>query len=91
MITQALLDFAVSVFSALLSVVPSFELPSWFETVLPWWATVFDLAEGFRVWIPFDAIKNVLVFSLAVYATVIGIRVARIMVSLFTGGGGSAA
>ena len=91
MITQAVINFFANIFASLLGLVPSFTLPAWYYTMMPFWASFFETAEGFRVWIPFDAVKNVLAFSLVVFGVIIAIRVFRVMLSLFTGGGGSAA
>jgi hypothetical protein len=90
-ITQAVINFFVNIFGTVVGAVPGLELPAWYQTVIPFWNNSFVMAEGFRVWVPIEAFGNVLTFSLSVFAIIIAIRVVRIMVSLFSGGGGSAA
>jgi hypothetical protein len=89
-ITGAILSMLATVFGALISVLPGIPVPSWLNASGPI-GTVFADAGTMGVWFPVGLIVTVLTSLLAIWLLAFGVKAARIVVSLFTGGGGSAA
>jgi hypothetical protein len=78
-------------FGWLLSQFPTFTLPDWWDGTVAYMAQGVELINGVHNWLPLTAIRNCLIFLLAVSAAVFAVRAFRIVLSLFTGGGGGAA
>lgn len=76
---------------ALLSVLPVVEVPSWLSGSDSAFSTVFSAAGSMGVWFPSTLVVTVLVGLLAIWLTAFGVKVVRMVLSLFTAGGGSAA
>jgi hypothetical protein len=90
MITAAILSLLGWLLHAVLSIVPSIPVPSWLSddgSV----GTVFQAAGSMSVWFPITLATTVLVAVAAIWLAGFGIKAARMVVSIFTGGGGSAA
>ena len=76
---------------ALLDLFPSFSAPAWVTDVGSYAAQGVAFANGLSMWVPLDALRNTFVFLLGVGVAVFAVRTFRILLSLFTGGGGGAA
>jgi hypothetical protein len=78
-------------FGWLLGQFPTFTLPGWWTDTVSYLGQGVDLINVIHNWLPLTAIRNCLVFLLAVQVSVLAVRAFRIVLSLFTGGGGGAA
>ena len=90
MITLAILNLLGWVFEALFSLFPTIDVPSWFSIDGPV-GTVFQAAGSMGAWFPVQLVASVLTTLLLVWAVGFVIKAARMVISLFTGGGGSSA
>lgn len=90
MITLAILRLLGWIFSALFALFPTIPVPSWLSIDGPV-GTVFQAAGSMGVWFPVQLVATVVGTLLVVWASGFVIKAARMVVSLFTGGGGSAA
>ena len=91
MITQAIIDIFSTIVSAVASLLPGFDLPAWVPGAVSTITTGIGKVEGFGNWMPLGAFRDGVLFVGSCMVFVVGVRVVRIAVSLFTGGGGSAA
>lgn len=91
MIVQWLFDALTTVLAFLLGLFPTITLPSWVDTATSYVQQGVAFANGWGAWVPLAAVRNSLLFLLLVGGVVFSVRVFRIALSLFTGGGGSAA
>lgn len=91
MITAAIWDAICSFLGWLVHLFPTIEVPSWVGSIGSYAATGVETANGFHNWLPLTAMRNGLTFVLACSAIVLTVRGFRIVLSLFTGGGGGAA
>lgn len=91
MITEAIIDVFSRVAAFLIGLLPDWTRPDWMQTLIDA-ATdgVAGVAQLGR-WIAFDHISVALAFILATWLIALGIKVARMVLSISTGGGGSAA
>ena len=90
-----IVDAIYNVFSSLLitlleSVQYQFTLPSSWASGYAFWVDAWTYAEDMQMWIPIATIKWVLAGFISLQLAVVAIRIARISLSLFTGGGGNA-
>ena len=91
MITEAVLSGLSHVGAFLLGLVPSLSLPSWFTDVGTFITNGLTSAAAFGNLLPVGPLRLVFVFLMACLSAGFVIRVTRIVISMFTGGGGSAA
>lgn len=91
MITEAILLFFGSIFDWLLGALPTVEAPDWFSNVSAVAGTVFGYANSMGAWFPTALAFTVAGTLVATWLIAFGIKAARLVLSLFTGGGGSAA
>jgi uncharacterized membrane protein len=91
MITGAILSLLGYVLGAVLSILPTISVPSWLSGSGSAISTVFADAGLMSVWFPMALASTVLLAVLAIYAIGFAIKFGRIVISLFTGGGGGAA
>lgn len=90
MIFEWIADIFAWLFSTVLGVFPTFDVPEWSEDVAGFVEDVNGYMVSVSVWFPFDlAASGLVVVGLALLAA-FAIKVARIALSLFTAGGGSA-
>jgi hypothetical protein len=102
MIVNAFIGVVATVFGGLLSAVPGYTFPAWFDGHnnvdagaghtaafgnMAW--TIGDRLSGLQGWIDFQAFGNVLAAVLVALGVTVGIRSIRLLLSLLTGGGGS--
>lgn len=91
MITEALLNFFASIFDWLLGSLPTIEAPEWLSSISSVAGTVFGYANSMGAWFPTGLAFAVAGTLVATWLIAFGIKAARLVLSLFTGGGGSAA
>lgn len=75
----------------LLTLFPTVDIPDWVDAIEDWAVQGVTFANGFHMWVPLPAMRDGLAFILSCGAIVLAVRGFRIVLSLFTGGGGSAA
>lgn len=90
MVTKAIIDALGAFIGFLLGLLPSFSLPSWVDTIHDYAVDGVTFANGFKAWVPLTALRNAFVFLLAVGTAAFIVRGSRVVISLFSGGGGSA-
>lgn len=91
MITAAVLDVLTMILMALLDALPDTEVPDWVNTGANFIPQVFNFAGSMGVWFPWATLGIVTAAVIGVWLVSFGIKVARIIISHVTGGGGSAA
>lgn len=91
MITDALLGFLKTCVHAVLGGLPHFAVPDWLTNTGGAVATVLGYANSLGVWFPGTLAVAVFGAVMAAWAVGFTIKVCRMALSLFTGGGGSAA
>jgi hypothetical protein len=90
-ITDAILDLLGFVLHAVLSLIPAVPTPSWLTSGDSSIDTVFQDAGLMSVWFPISLATTVLTAIVTIWLAGFAIKLGRMVVSLFTGGGGSAA
>lgn len=75
----------------LLSLFPTFTVPDWVNTIGSYATQGITWVNGLHNWVPLEAMRVSLGFLLGCGAVVLAVRGFRIVLSLFTGGGGGAA
>lgn len=91
MVTKWLLELLAGFFGWVLSWIPPLTLPLWATDTAGYLADGMAYVVQLGNVLPIGAILNGLVFTLTVWGIALVARVARIVASFFTGGGGSAA
>ena len=92
MITAAILSLLGLVLHGVVSVLPSLPgPPSWLTSSNSAVATVFQYADSMSVWFPTSLVLTILTGIGAIWAAAFLLKISRMVVSLFTCGGGSAA
>ena len=90
MITGTLLSIGSSFIHWLLGLLPVITVPSWLTGSNSAMTTVFTDAGLMGVWFPAGLLISVLAGLLLILTVGFGIKVARMVASFFTAGGGSA-
>ena len=91
MIIKWFLELIVGLINWLLSLLPVFTVPPWMGDVAGVVGTVFGFADSMSAWFPAALVFTVAGTVLTVWAVSLAIKIARIVASFFTAGGGSAA
>lgn len=91
MIVEALFAVGVGFINFFLGLLPTADPPSFVLGMTGWLDTVWDYASGLGAWIPYTVLGDVVVAVLASVGIGFAIKIARIVASFFTAGGGSAA
>lgn len=91
MITEWVLGVGGWLLTALTSVIPSVTVPTWLSGSDSAFSTVFAAAGSMGVWYPAPLVAAILAGLLALWLAGFVIKVARMVLSVFTGGGGSSA
>lgn len=89
MIIQLLLSVIVGVIKSLISLMPQIAVPEWLTSAGAAVRTVLQSAGQWGYWLPLDLGVKVAATVMAVLAAGFLIRVGRMILSFFTGGGGS--
>lgn len=91
MIVQWFVEALAGMFSLVLDLLPSWSAPG-FLTALPGQiADIGAYTSGMAAWLPWTAIGTAVPILLAAVAVALAVKGTRMVLSLFTGGGGSAA
>lgn len=91
MITEAIIGVLAGLLTFVIGLFPEVERPDWLDSVVTTIADGLQSASHYGQWIPLGAVGGSIAFVLACFAAAFAIRVVRMALSLFTGGGGSAA
>lgn len=91
MITEALIDFFFAVLSLPFAVMPDWAPPSWVTDAGGVLGTVVEGGASLGAWIPWGTVGIVVAAIFTSIGVAFGIKVARIVASFLTLGGGSAA
>ncbi len=91
MITDWILAAGGWLLHALTSALPTIAVPSWLSGNDSAFSTVFSAAGSMGVWFPSTLVVAVLSGLLVIWLASFVVKIARIVLSLFTAGGGSAA
>lgn len=89
MITGLIAKAFAALAHLVMGALPVVEVPSWMSTTGPM-ATIFGYASSMGVWVPTTLLVTVLAALLAAWLLGFGIKLARIVASFMTVGGGSA-
>lgn len=90
MITGTILQLLGWIATGMLSLLPHVDVPSWLSddgSV----GKVFQAAGSMGAWFPVGLVTTVLVAVLTIWSVAFGIKLVREVISVLTGGGGSAA
>ena len=90
MVTDAIIGWFFNVVGFLLDLLPTVTVPDWLSASGPM-ATVMTYAGSMGAWFPAQLVVTVLLGVLAAWGVAFAIKLARIVASFFTAGGGSAA
>lgn len=91
MITEAVLWVFSRLIAFLVGLFPSWTAPSWLTTSTSVLADAVGKIGMLSGWVPVQAVGTVVAFMLACSGIALALRFSRIGLSVFTGGGGSAA
>lgn len=91
MITGLILKALLAVATWVLGLFPSISLPTWFGDVITQVQAGVTPVLALGHWVPLGAIGTTAALILTVFGACLAIRIARIALSVGTGGGGSAA
>lgn len=91
MITDLLIAALAWIAGKLLDLLPDIEPPAWIGDVAGYAGSVFAFADSIGVWFPWGVLSTVLASVFACAAIGFGIKAVRMVISLMTAGGGSAA
>lgn len=91
MITSAVIDVFVMILNELLDALPVTPVPAWLADAGTYLPQVMAFASSMGVWFPWQVLGVVLSAVFGVWIASFGVKVARIIISHVTGGGGSAA
>jgi hypothetical protein len=64
-------------------------MPTWLNIVSDFWNNTFTSLYKLKMFVPLEAIYNVLLLLIAAQIAYIGTKIVRIIISNFTGGGGA--
>ncbi len=88
MIFDKIIEFLINGFASLIQQIPPVTPPSWYNTTITYYQTLFSSFEGLRNWMNLVALQNAVTFLLACYAFKYSVQLVRMVISLVSGGGG---
>lgn len=91
MVTDAILRALANFLSWVIGLFPTITLPDWVTTVTGFVTGIVTQALQLGNWIPWPMVGLAFVFIWGAFLVAFGVRIARIVASFFTAGGGSAA
>lgn len=91
MVTAAVIDVLAMILMAILDAIPETEVPDWLNSASNVIPVVFNFAGSMGVWFPWSTLGIVTLSVLGCWSAAFIIKIARIVISHVTGGGGSAA
>ena len=89
MIPDLIFGAIASAVAFLVSLFPSFTLPSWLSSLPAQAAAIGDAGSGFGAWLPLSALTTVLEVVVTMLPVALAVVVVRKIVSHVTGGGGA--
>lgn len=90
MIAAAVIGLVATFFAFLIGLAPSVDVPGWFTSATSAVGTVYQFVGSMGVWFPGATVVAVIGTVFAIKLVGLFIKVARMALSLMTGGGGSA-
>lgn len=90
MITEALISVFTTVLGVVLGTVPSLPVPGWLAEGPGFVAAVMGTAGAFSFWVPLRLLGVVVAVIVAALLVGLGVKLARILASFLTLGGGGA-
>jgi hypothetical protein len=90
MIVEWILSLGTLLLTSLCSTLPVITVPSWLSSTDSVFSTVFSAAGSMGVWFPAPLLVTVLTAVLAFWLIGFTVKLARMVLSFFTAGGGSA-
>jgi hypothetical protein len=90
-ITEAIYGVMTAILAWLVGLLPSWSRPDWMQTLIDAASDGVAGVAQLGHWIAFDHISIALAFVIGTWLIALGIRAGRIVLSMLTGGGGSAA
>lgn len=91
MIVEAIFNVVGAFLAFVVGLFPTRDPASWVSSMGPAIQTVWNAAAGMGAWIPWSNVSAVVQAVIGAMLTGLAIRLIRVVLSLFTGGGGSAA
>lgn len=91
MIFEAIIDVFVGFVKFVIGLFPTSNPPGWFSSTSESLSTVWSYGAGLGAWIPWGIVGSVVTAVLSCVVIGLTIKLARIVASFFTMGGGSAA
>lgn len=91
MIVELLFTIFIALVRLAIALIPTGAAPAWFSDVGDAYGVVWSYGSGLSAWLPWSTLAQSLGAMLAAVGIAFGIRVVRVVISFFTGGGGSAA
>lgn len=91
MITEKILGLGGWIVAQILGALPSIPVPGWARSSDGLLGQVFGLAGSLGAWVPLGVLGTVLAGLLTIHLAGFGLKLARIVASFLTAGGGSAA
>jgi hypothetical protein len=91
MITEALMSVLSGFVNSVLGSLPTIPVPTWLSDLSSGVSTIAGYGAGLGVWMPVPLIVSVVTTVVAAWLVAFGIKIARIVASFLTLGGGSAA
>jgi hypothetical protein len=90
-IVEWFLGVLADLFHAMMGAIPPFTPPEWLSSIGGAAGTLFSYASSMGAWYPAGLTLTVVLAVLTVWGVGFAIKIARMILSLFTAGGGSAA
>lgn len=91
MIVEALFNVFKAFVVFVIGLFPTGNAPTWITTANGYFSQIWGYGAGLGAWIPWPVVGQVFSAVLVAVALGLGIKIARVVFSMFTGGGGSAA
>lgn len=91
MITEAIIWVFSRLVAFLVGLLPTWTPPTWLDTVIGTLADAIGYITMLNGWVPVQAIGTAVAFILACSLVAFGVKAGRMVLSVATGGGGSAA
>lgn len=91
MVTDAIIGILTDLLLTVLDLLPVLTLPGWASSATSGVGSIMGIASSMGAWIPLTLTVTVAIAVLAAYGIAFGIKLARIVASFLTAGGGSAA
>jgi hypothetical protein len=91
MIVEAFLGLLFGLFSFVGDLMPEMEVPAFVGSIAGLVGTITGAMAPLGMWIPFGAAGTATTAVLVAIGVAVAVKIVRIVLSLFTGGGGSAA